>query len=96
LRVENPAKQMLRREWALQRAKKKAGARPAFFIAHCFPDYVVERGLTAMTVAGTGSVVGVVSVQPASVTGMQAGRLGLICCESVGGVDEFTSVGMVM
>jgi len=48
--------------------------------------YVVERGLTTMTVAGTGLVVGVVSVQPGSTpplaTGVQAGKLGAICCVS--------------
>jgi hypothetical protein len=60
-------------------------------------SYVVERGLTAITVAGTVLVAGaVVRVQPKSAPGVQAGRLGLICCVSVGGVDGLTTVGMLM
>jgi hypothetical protein len=45
--------------------------------------YVVERGFTAIAVAGTALVVGAVIVQSGSVPGVQAGRLGLICCVSV-------------
>jgi hypothetical protein len=58
---------------ARHREKKKADTRPAF----------LERGLTAMTVAGTGLLLGAASVQPGSEPGVHAGRLGLICCLSV-------------
>ena len=57
--------------------------------------YVVERGLTTMTVAGTGLVVGAASAQPGSrppwATGVQAGRLGAICCVSAFAGLEVTS-----
>jgi hypothetical protein len=59
-------------------------------------SYVVERGFTVITVAGTGCVVGAVSKQPWSTPGVQAGRLGLICCVSVGGVVELMLAGMLM
>ena len=59
-------------------------------------SYVVERGLTTITVAGTELVVGEASVQPKSMTGLQAGRLGLICCVSVSGVEGLMTAGMLM
>ena len=72
-----------------------AGLLLAFCLTHM--SYVVERGLTAITVAGTVLVAGaVVRVQPKSMPGAQAGRLGLICCVSVGGVEELMAVGMLM
>jgi hypothetical protein len=41
------------------RSTKKAGARPAFLLAAEYATrYVVERGLTAMAVAGTMAVAG--------------------------------------
>jgi hypothetical protein len=63
--------------------KGRRAAGPLCFVC-CLSRYVVERGLTAMAVAGTGSPAGtVVFVQPRSVLDEQAGRLGLICCLSV-------------
>jgi hypothetical protein len=44
--------------------------------------YVVERGFTAIAVAGTVVPPGLVILQPGSDPGAQAGRLGLICCVS--------------
>jgi hypothetical protein len=68
-------------------------SRPFLVALQCTEDYVVARGLTATAVAGTALEVGTASVQPASLppaeTGVQAGRLGLICCVSV-------SVGTLM
>ena len=45
--------------------------------------YVVARGLTQMTVAGTTLGAGAVTLQPGSEPGVQAGRFGLICFVSV-------------
>lgn len=63
--------------------------------------YVVDRGFTAISVVGTTVSVFVLGkVQPLSLppaeTGMQAGRLGAICCESLGGVAAVTFWGMLM
>jgi hypothetical protein len=66
---------------------------------------VTERGLTTITVAGTkvlgvgaGKIVGYrqPGSSPPSETGVQAGRLGLYCCESTGGLDVLTLGGMLM
>ena len=58
--------------------------RPAYDLAvRSVVAYVVERGFTAIAVAGTGADCGVVIVQSGSDPGAQAGRLGLICCVSV-------------
>jgi len=76
--------------------QKKAGISPASSFAFRARFYVVERGLATITVAGTELVVGAASVHPMSTPGVQAGRLGLICCVSVGGVDGLTDVGMLM
>jgi hypothetical protein len=61
--------------------------------------YVVDRGFTAMAVTGATDpvpeYVQPISLPPAE-TGMQEGRLGAICCESVGGVVEDTLCGMLM
>ena len=64
-------------------SRKKAGRRKAGLPVGVNRPYVVERGLTAMAVAGTGLLLGAASVQPGSEPGVQAGRLGLICCVSV-------------
>ena len=76
----------------------KAGARPAFLTFLETQAYVVERGTTAIDVAGT--IVPVpVKAQPTSLppadTGVQAGRFGLICWESVGGFASEGFVGML-
>src|SRR3954466_3881403 len=46
-------------------------------------DQVVERGLTAICVAGTLPALGAVFRQPGSEPGTQAGSLRSICCLSV-------------
>src|SRR5579863_10054246 len=75
---------------------EKAGEHPIYSTRDRLKDYVVERGLMTTTEAGTMFPVPVY-VQPRSLppaeTGTQAGKLGAICCESVGGVDEVTLVG---
>jgi hypothetical protein len=77
--------------------KQEAGTGPAFLCAIRWAEgYVVERGFTAITVAGTGCVVGAVSKQPGSAPGVHAGRFGLICCVSVSGVEELMLAGMLM
>ena len=63
--------------------KQKAGAVPAFCSSGCRCDYVVLRGFTAITVAGTGVFCCVVIVQSGSEPGAHAGRFGLICLVSV-------------
>jgi hypothetical protein len=84
----------------LERTKQK-GRREAGLFIELFetPAYVVARGTTVIAVAGT--IVPVpVKAQPASLPpadiGVQAGRFGLICCESVGGVAADGLAGMLM
>ena len=73
---------------SVDKQTKKAGAWPAFLVCpSCVRAlYVVERGFTARAVAGTmeplPEKVQPVSPPPAA-TGVQAGRLGLICSLSV-------------
>jgi len=55
---------------------KKEGRHKAGLPGGVNKPYVVERGLTAMTVAGTGLLLGAASVQPGSEPGVHAGRLG--------------------
>jgi len=61
--------------------------------------YVVERGTTVITVAGT-TVPLPEYVHPASTppadTGVHAGRLGLTCWVSVGGADALTLFGILI
>ncbi len=76
----------------------KTGSLPVFgVIAMAAPAaYVVDRGLTVITVAGT-ILPGVpVNAQPASVLGSQPGRFGLTCCESDGVEVELSVVGILM
>jgi hypothetical protein len=51
-------------------------------------SYVVDRGFTAMAVPERrpGARIGAADVVAPAETGMQDGRLGAICCVSVGGV----------
>lgn len=72
-------------------SNQKGGAQPAFCSLRKSLVYVVDRGLTAIAVEGTGFEVAAGSVQPMSfppsAIGAHAGRLGAICCVSV---REFT------
>lgn len=72
---------------AMVAKSRRADAQPALLLFFSIPAaYVVERGLTAMAVAGTTLPVPVYvhprSFPPAE-TGVHDGRPGLICCVSV-------------
>jgi hypothetical protein len=67
---------------ALKNEEGRRGAGLLRLLPDVRKNYVVGRGLMAMAVAGT-TVPLPENVQPASVPGVQAGRLGLICSVSV-------------